>query len=82
MSAAMMQKFEVEFFGFDPKAKREVRKVFSVRARDTYQATDLLDEQHRLRDRFVMRRFRFNQPALKLSGAAKRAVRNAGPEEE
>lgn len=72
----------VRFSGVCVKTYAVKRRTFTVVAPDTYTAMDLVSDKHKLRDRFVNRVFLFGLPKLKLSAAAKRAVLNAGPDEE
>lgn len=76
-----MNEFTVTFIGFNLKTEKSETRRFKVRARDTYHATDLLDAKHGLRDKYVLRNFKFNTAKKKIPALLKRVVAGAGPEE-
>lgn len=79
--------YTVQFYGVKAGATslrdaKQVRRVFRVKARDTYEALDKLNEQHKLREKFILPRFVFGCVKPLISKKTLNRALRATPEEE
>lgn len=79
--------YTVQFYGVKAGAAtlacaKQVRRAFRVRARDTYDAVDKLNEKHQLREKYLLPRFVFGASAPTISRDTLRRALRATPEQE